>query len=136
MLIRLLLVSFTVFIAWIIYLTNTGQTDGFIVFVQHMPYGDKAGHVILSGILTLLTNLALKCRSIGFGRLRIPLGTAIISVVVLLEEFSQMYIPVRTFSGWDLLSDFIGITLFTIIALQIHRMQVHKPMHKPYGGKA
>lgn len=121
MIIRLLLVAFSIFIVWLIYLTNTGQSSDILLVVQYVPYGDKAGHVILAGILALLVNLALKFRMIGSGRLKLPLGTIITSVIVVLEEWSQRYIPSRTFSGWDLFSDFLGITIFTMLAYLIHR---------------
>lgn len=121
MIVRLLLIGFCLFVTWIIYLTNTGQSSGIIQIARQVPYGDKAGHVILTGILALLTNLALNCRTIDWGRLKFPLGTLITSVVVVLEEWSQMYIPARTFSKWDLFSDFIGISVFTILAFVIHR---------------
>ncbi|MBX2819030.1 MAG: VanZ family protein [Rhodothermaceae bacterium] len=121
MIIRLLLVAFSIFIVWLIYLTNTGQSSDILLVVQYVPYGDKAGHVFLAGILALLVNLALKFRMIGSGRLKLPLGTIITSVIVVLEEWSQRYIPSRTFSGWDLFSDFLGITIFTMLAYLIHR---------------
>lgn len=119
--IRLLLVAFSLFIIWLVYLTNTSQSSNILLVVQHVPFGDKAGHVILTGILTLLTNLAMNFRYLRRGRLHFPLGTLITSIIVLLEELSQIYIPSRTFSLGDLFSDFIGITVFTIIAFYIHK---------------
>ena len=123
MLFRLLLIGFLAFIAWIIYLTNTGQQGEFITYVKLIPYGDKAGHFILTGILTLLANLGLDCRTISIGRMKVLLGTLMISIIVLLEEWTQMYIPARTFSLWDLLSDFIGITVFSILAIQLQKLR-------------
>ena len=99
MIIRLLLVAFSLFIVWLIYLTNTGQSSDILLVVQHVPYGDKAGHVILAGMLALLVNLALKFRMVGPDKFKFPLGTLITSVIVVLEEWSQRYIPSRTFSG-------------------------------------
>ena len=119
--IRLLFFGFILFVAWIIYLANTAPNLEIFTFVRYVPYGDKAGHVILSGILTLLANLALNCKLIGIGRFQVLLGTVLISIAVIIEEYSQLYIPSRTFSFADLFSDFIGISLCSAIALLVCR---------------
>ena len=85
------------------------------------------GHFALSGILTLLANLSLHCRYITLGRVKILLGTLIVMVLVSLEEYSQLYLTLRKFSLWDLLSDFVGIALFSIIAIQIHNAKKTNP---------
>ena len=133
MIIRLLLVAFSLFITWIVYLANTGQSSTLLFIAQYVPFGDKAGHVILSGILTLLINLAMNFRYIGKGRLQFPLGTLVASIIVLLEEVSQIYIPSRTFSMGDLFSDFIGISVCTVLAFYIHRYLTRYKHIKPEG---
>ena len=120
---RYLLIGFLIFIGWVIYLTNTGQQGELISYFTDVPYADKAGHFILTGILTLLANLGLDCRYITIGRINILLGTLLISIIVFLEECTQIYIPTRTFSQWDLLSDFGGIFIFSILSIQIQKLR-------------
>jgi VanZ family protein len=45
------------------------------------------------------------------------LGSWIVAVIVLIEEFSQLFIRGRTFDFGDLLSDLAGIVVFGEIAL-------------------
>ncbi|WP_244325652.1 hypothetical protein [Shewanella aestuarii] len=52
-----LAVGFFGFIIWIIYLANTGGRSVFFVLIKHMPYGDKVGHMLLFGTLTIWLTL-------------------------------------------------------------------------------
>lgn len=53
---KILAALFTIFILVIIILADTGSL-GFLAFLYNFPYGDKAGHFILYGILSFLLNL-------------------------------------------------------------------------------
>ena len=110
---RIIFVLFAAFIAWAIYMANTGQPNIFIDFVKHTPYGDKVGHFFLMGILALLANLALGYRRLSLGRVSLWLGSLLVLAFVVTEELTQIYIPRRTFDLGDLAADFIGIALFS-----------------------
>jgi VanZ family protein len=71
--------------------------------------GDKVGHCAIMFTLSALANLALGCRSIRLGSQSVLLGTAIVTLGVTAEEFSQMWIPSRTFDLLDLSADLVGI---------------------------
>jgi len=107
-------VVFLLFILWIIYSANVGDNNIFFNLVSKIPYGDKVGHFFLFGILTLLLNIALKFKRFKLWP-KLPFGTILVSVFVVLEELSQGFFPNRTLDITDLIADGIGITIFTYI---------------------
>lgn len=111
--------GFFAFIIWIIYLANTGGRNVLFDFVRSVPNGDKVGHFLLFGVLTLVVNLALKLRTLNLHYFRMYIGTILVSLFVVLEELSQVFIPSRTFELEDLTADAIGIMLFTLATYAI-----------------
>ncbi|MEM9652205.1 MAG: hypothetical protein AAGA65_08930 [Actinomycetota bacterium] len=77
---------FGAFIAFTVYAANTDTYHPGIALVRWLPYGDKAGHLVLWGLLTLLVNLAAPVRGIGVGRISIPAGSVLLLAVVVVEE--------------------------------------------------
>jgi VanZ family protein len=108
-------VVYIIILAGIIFLADLYGTDVFS-FIRYIPNGDKWGHFILMGMLTLLVNLALRGKTVGIGRLRYLLGSLIVLAFVIAEEFSQKFLGGRTFDYADLLFDFAGILVFGEIA--------------------
>ena len=108
---------FTCFIIWIIYLANTGDQSIFFTVVAHVPNGDKLGHVLLFGCLTFFAITGLKFRSVSLGKFRIYYGILAVSTFVIVEEFSQMFIPSRTFDFMDLLANMVGILVSSAICV-------------------
>ena len=113
-----LAILFSLFILAIIVLADLGKL-GFLGFVYDIPYGDKAGHFILYGILTLLVDLAL-FQSVPNGpRKRIAIISGLVLAFLIgLEEFSQRYFATRTFSLVDLSASYLGVIFFSWVALQ------------------
>lgn len=109
--------AFFGFILWVIYLANIGQNSIFFQLIASIPYGDKIGHFCLFGLLTLATNLALKYKSIAVSSVEIFLGTILVLSFVVIEEFSQYFIPNRSFDLIDLSADFIGIVFFNTVTI-------------------
>lgn len=109
---------FGLFIVAIIILADLGMLD-IVGFVNRIPYGDKAGHFILYGILTLLIDLALM-RSLPFPRRRLLVFRVafILALLIGLEEFSQRYFPNRSFDLIDLAFSYLGVFFFSWVALQ------------------
>ena len=54
-----LAILFTLFILLVIVLADAGLLARYVGFVYQVPWGDKAGHFLLYGILALLLNLAI-----------------------------------------------------------------------------
>ena len=110
---------FSFFIIGIIVLADLGMLD-IVGFVNKIPYGDKAGHFILYGILALLIDLAL-VRSVPFPRRRLLVfRVALILILIIgLEEYSQQFFPNRTFDLVDLTFSYLGVIFFSWMALRI-----------------
>jgi VanZ family protein len=118
-------VLFGVFIIGIIILANMGLLD-ILGFVNAIPYGDKAGHFILYGILTFLIDRSFLPAKTGNhspalepGPKLIVLRIALILALLIgLEEFSQRYFENRTSDWVDLLFSFLGVAFFSWLALR------------------
>jgi len=108
-------VIFFLFILYIIHLANSGNSALF-EFVRSIPYGDKIGHCVIFGTLTFFVVFASKFRFFRLGKLSVYYGTAAITLFVIAEEISQMFIPSRTFDWIDLSADFVGILSASTLA--------------------
>jgi polysaccharide biosynthesis protein VpsQ len=116
-----LTVLFALFIIFIIILADTGNL-GILKLVNRIPLGDKAGHFILYGILTLLINLTV-LRSVPFqSRIRVTVMIGLILALLIgLEEFSQRDFPSRTFDPADLTASYLGVIFFSWQAVRINK---------------
>ncbi len=106
------------FVAGIIIANDLGRLSGIIGWVSSLPFGDKWVHFILIGTLAFLLNYALDGRMLKIGRLKILLGCSIIAVAITLEEFSQIWIPLRTFDLVDLAANYCGIGMSGLVWLR------------------
>lgn len=123
-----LTILFALFILLIIVLADMGVLWRLLTFVYRMPYGDKAGHFILYGILALLINLTVfesrpdSASSREPSRKLLVIKTGLILAALIgLEEFSQQFFPDRTFSLLDLSFSYLGVIAFSWLALIIKR---------------
>ena len=117
-----LAILFAFLLLLIIVLADMGALPHFLRVWKDLPYGDKAGHFILYGILTLLVDLAL-FRSLprrSPKRVVVMIGL-ILAVLIGLEEFSQQYFTNRTSSLTDLIASYLGVIFFSWLALRIVR---------------
>lgn len=114
-----LAILFALFIALIIILADMGKL-GVLGFINSIPYGDKAGHFLLFGILALLLDLtfirALPHRDPRLVALFVRLTLAL---VIGVEEYSQQFFASRTFSLLDLAFSYLGVIFFSWVALRI-----------------
>ena len=114
-----LAILFAFLLLLIIILADMGALPRFLQVWNDFPYGDKAGHFILFGLLTLFIDLTL-FRSF---RSQSPKLVAVISGLILavligLEEFSQQYFANRTSSLTDLMASYLGVLFFSWLALR------------------
>ena len=119
---------FVLFIILIIVLADMGILARYVGFVYAMPYGDKAGHFILYGILALLINLTIfrsrpdPSSSPRTSQKLLTVKTGLILALLIgVEEFSQRYFSHRTFSGLDLSFSYLGVIAFSWLALKIKK---------------
>ena len=113
-----LAILFGLFIIGVIVLADFGMLD-ILGFVNRIPYGDKIGHFILYGILTLLIGFALIRSFPSHRRLLVFRIAIILALLIGLEEFSQLYFPNRSFDLVDLAFSYLGVIFFSFVALQI-----------------
>src|SRR6476659_3240298 len=113
-----LTILFALFIILIIVLADLCKL-GILQRVNQIPLGDKAGHFILYGILTLLINLTL-FRSVPFhSRTQVAvISDLTLALLIGLEEFSQRNFSSRTFSLGDLTASYLGVIFFSWLALR------------------
>ncbi|MDL1909199.1 trypsin [Chloroflexi bacterium CFX6] len=110
---------FGLFIAGIIVLADLGML-GVLKFVNRIPFGDRIGHFVLYGILTLLIDLALLRTPHGLNPNLIVLRVALILALAIgLEEFSQRFFPNRSFDLLDLAFSYLGVIFFSWAAIKI-----------------
>ena len=117
-----LAILFTLFILLVIVLADMGVLAHYVVFVYSFPFGDKAGHFILYGILTLLIDLTL-FRSFpdrSPGKIAVRCGL-VLALLIGLEEISQQYFSSRTFDLVDLTFSYLGVVFFSWLAIRIKK---------------
>src|SRR5512134_897229 len=115
-------ILFSLLIIIIIVLADMGAMPSVLQFWNDLPYGDKAGHFILYGLLTLFIDLALFRTFASQSRKRVAVIIGLIlSLLIGLEEFSQQYFANRTASLSDLAASYLGVIVFSFLALRIER---------------
>jgi hypothetical protein len=105
MFLRLALIGFAAVFVSIIVLADLGHAARLWEAAGRLPYGDKLGHLVLVGTLTVLLNLNLRGRECGV----LMLGSVIVLVGMSLEEASQALFPRRSLDGYDALANVIGV---------------------------
>jgi len=86
-----------------------GQDILFFKLIEHVPMGDKFAHITLVGTLAFLLNLILGAKTFTIRKMELLLGSCIVFGIMTVEEFSQIYIPMRNFDLVDLMANYLGI---------------------------
>ena len=69
---------FFAFICWIIYQADTGASSIFFKITRSIPYGDKAGHFLLFGVLAFMVNSVFVLRAFPFAGFNIQAGGVLV----------------------------------------------------------
>lgn len=110
---------FTLFILLIIILADAGKL-GILRVINQIPWGDKAGHFILYGILTLLLDLTFIRSLPNRSPKLIVVCTGLILVLIIgFEEYSQQFFAKRTYDLVDLTFSYLGVIFFSWRALKM-----------------
>ena len=116
---RWLAILFTLFIILVIVLADAGILVRYVGFIYEIPFGDKVGHFILYGILTLLINLALFRSRPDESRMGLAVKCGLtLALLIGLEEYSQRYFASRTFDLIDLTFSYLGVLCFSWVAIK------------------
>jgi VanZ family protein len=112
-----LALAFAVFLVVIIGLADTASL-GVLHGAYDLPYGDKAGHFVLNGMLALLVCLAIpQLKPDQANRRMVLLSSLLLLVLVTLEEASKVFIPTRSPDLFDLSASYLGIVSGALAAL-------------------
>jgi polysaccharide biosynthesis protein VpsQ len=123
--VKWLTLFFILFILGIILLADLGSLPSPIVMLYRFPYGDRAGHFFLFGILTFLVNSSFP-RQVQIARVNIFYGSLIIATLATLEEISQLFLANRTFDLFDLIFTLLGIASADWL---VHLLHKQRPTH-------
>jgi hypothetical protein len=119
----LLALAYFAVIALIVSLADKRSTTFVFNWIRAIPGGDKVGHFCLMGGFAFVANLAFACRRVLIAKKHLLLGSLIVTTLVTLEEFSQIWMPTRTFDLLDLSADFFGIWLIGSLAERLTRKE-------------
>jgi len=105
------------FIIWVIIQANLGNNNIFFELIDSIPFGDKLGHFVLYGSLSIFTVIALNYHCVLIKERHIPSGAILVLVLAILEEATQLFLANRTFDMIDISADIVGIFVFTYLFL-------------------
>jgi len=121
-------ILYALMILTVILLADTQRRLGIIGKIYDIPYGDKAAHFLLYGTLTLLANLSVaEARPRWSTVIKAGICSTILVVLIGLEELSQKWLPLRRASVTDLVSSYLGVAVFTLLAVWIWRRRSRRP---------
>ena len=105
---------FGTFVVLVILAADFGWAESLFALLQPIPQRDKIGHVLLMGGLGFF---------VGGAAGRLGPGWAWGSLVVLaflvsLEEFTQIWLPRRSFDPLDLVCSLVGVGFFGVLGVR------------------
>ena len=118
--IQILTVIFVILLIGILIIANLGLGSAFFAFIDSIPGADKIGHFILTGLLSLFVNLSMGVKTTTLKSLTVLRGSFFISILVVAEEISQLFLIHRGFELLDLTFDAAGILVFGRLAQLLH----------------
>lgn len=131
------LFAFAIFLFALIWLADSGRAQWLFDLVRLVPGGDKTGHFLLFGLLSLLLNLVLRASTVRLGKLTVLKGSVTVGAFAIVEEVSQLFFAARTFDLLDLAAGLVGIWLLGRMAsrylkpeLALARQSVSRPHGK------
>ncbi len=112
-------IFFGLFLVIIVVLADTRHL-GDLGAIYNFPYGDKVGHFILFGLLSLAVNLSVFEARPNLDRNRLAvIVSLLLALVIGLEEISQRFFPTRTADIFDWLASCSGVASFAWLAVKI-----------------
>ena len=114
--IHVLTIAFVILLIGIIVIANVGLGPRMFAFLEYIPGGDKTGHFFLIGILSLFVNLSMGAKTTTYKSIPLLKGSLIVTILVIIEELSQLLLKYRGFDLLDLTADAAGILVFGRLA--------------------
>ena len=115
-------ILFGIFILGIVVLADLGILQGQVDFLHSIPVGDKIAHFLLLGILAFLTNSSvLHARPDRNPKLTVIGIALLLAVLAGVEEASQTLFRGRHPGLDDLLANYLGIAVFSLLAWYVNK---------------
>lgn len=108
-------------IFYIIYKANTGDVPPVMHLIQTTEHADKVAHFVLFGALSFVLNIAFLMKQMVWRGYGVYIGSLLVGLFVVVEEYSQRYLPTRNFDLYDLIADFIGLIVFAYLTRYVAR---------------
>jgi VanZ family protein len=105
---RWLTLGFAIFLALVFFWADRGSIPAPLVRLYAFPEGDKAGHFVLNGRLSVLLVLSFPGREIRAGRIVLPARLVAVLALAVVEELSQAFFNTRSASLLDLAAGWLG----------------------------
>ncbi len=116
-------IFFGLLLIGIVILADLGDL-GWFKIIYNFPLGDKLGHFILFGVLSLLVNLSLMQDHPARDRRGMAAAASLaIMILIGLEELSQNWFATRFADPWDWLAGCMGVIIFAWLAVRIKNKQ-------------
>lgn len=116
-----LALAFIALILAVIVGADTGTLPRALRNLYDFPNGDKVGHFVLFGLLSLILNLTILARPHADSRRLILTVSLVLSLLAGLEEWSQSLFALRTMDIFDLLAGYTGIVAFAWLAWHLRK---------------
>jgi hypothetical protein len=114
--VKWLTILFILLLAAIVFAADSRRMPAFVAGLYDFPNGDKVGHFVLMGLLSLLVNMSVLSGTGKRTMRRVITASLAVAGLVALEEFSQQFFPGRNSSWADLASSLAGIIVFGALA--------------------
>ena len=108
----ILLLAFSASLIFVILLRNFDSGSSFFSLFISIPYYDKLGHFFLMGILAFLAVVTITPLFPKKSAKSTVIILGVVLTLIALEEYSQIFIPTRTFSLKDFACDLLGVLSF------------------------
>lgn len=114
-------IIFSLFILAVIIAADLNILPAFIRVFYNFQGGDKVGHFILFGVLSFFVNasLLLQVKPMRNQARMVITSTLVLFVLISFEEWTQAFIPSRTFDLVDLFASLTGVVIGAILAASI-----------------
>ncbi len=114
---KYLAILLSIFIVVVIILADKNAIPPFIRVLYDFQNGDKLGHILLFGLLSLILNLTFLRTLPNRDPKRVALSVSLIlALAITAEEYSQQYFTARTFDMVDLTASSLGLVIGALLA--------------------
>lgn len=114
-------VGYTVFLTLVIINADMGDAHNLFAFVRDVPGRHHTAHIVLYGTLAVIANVIYRFRTVEIKGRPVLTASVLVFAFAMMEEVLQIWIHTRVFDYMDILTSFIGVVVFSFMAVQIRK---------------